>query len=109
MICEHIDGVGTAIDCSASKSHTPKPLRHVWHHVLPRTCGGQTTAANLVEVCDNCHYGIHAILWDLKQHNGTTPNFAHMVNTGRYAIALRGYQAAVDAGTVAQIPNEGSD
>jgi len=109
MICEHLDAVGTASVCAAQKAHRPKPLRHVWHHVLPRTCGGQTIAANLVEVCDNCHYGVHAILFDMAQNNGTAPAFVHLVGTGRYAIALRGYLAALAAGTVNQIPNEGTD
>lgn len=109
MICEHIEGIGTAVSCAGAKSHAPKPLRYVWHHVLPRACGGQTTADNLVEVCDNCHYGIHAILYQMAHHDGTAPSFAHMAGSERYAIALRGYFAAVAAGTVAQIPNEGQD
>jgi hypothetical protein len=109
MICEFLPEVGKATTCEASKSHAPKPLRFVWHHVLPRTCGGQTIADNLASVCDNCHYGIHAILFELSQNNGRAPSYQHLTGSGRYAIALRGYEAAVAAGTVVQIPNEGAD
>ncbi|MGV0042001.1 HNH endonuclease [Mycobacterium colombiense] len=93
----------------AEKSHTPKPLRYVWHHVLPRVCGGQTVPANLASVCDVCHYGIHVLLHELAKNGGKLVDHWHLGGTGRYEIALRGYQAAVAAGTVSKIPNEGSD
>jgi hypothetical protein len=103
-----LPGVGTATTCVAEKSHRPKPLRFVWHHILPRTCGGLTTSGNLASVCDNCHYGIHVLLYELAQ-NGKLTDHWHMGGTGRYQIALSGYQAAIAAGTAGQIPNEGSD
>jgi hypothetical protein len=106
-----IECVGLAPTCIASDRHTPKPLRFVWHHVLPQVCGGKTVPDNLVSLCDCCHYTIHAILWGLKQGNGTLPAQGkvsrRLLHTQRGALALRGYAAAVAAGTVANIPNEG--
>ncbi len=88
----------------------PAPMRYVWHHVLPQrlpqTCGGLTVAANLVELCDNCHFGVHALLYQMKINGVVTPSPIN--NKARVALAARGYQAAVAAGTVDKIPNEGS-
>jgi hypothetical protein len=106
---EFLPGVGRATRCQVSATHAPKPLRFVWHHVLPQTCGGQTVPENLAECCDNCHYGVHVLLYELAQNAGKLTAHAHLAGTGRYEVALRGYQAAVAAGVVNQIPNEGSD
>jgi len=43
-----------ATKCVVSVSHSPRPLRFVWHHVQPHEAGGPTTPANLIEVCDSC-------------------------------------------------------
>lgn len=98
-----IEGVGTASMCSAAIFHDPKPLRFVWHHVQPHEAGGPTIAANLIQVCDSCHYSIHRLLWHLAQGApiGPVPRKAQL------ALAQSGYNACVIAGTVAQIPNEG--
>lgn len=109
IVAEFLPEVGAALSCQANHTHEPKPLRFVWHHIVPRICGGQTVADNLASVCDNCHYGIHAILYDLARNGGTTVKYKHMISSGRYDIALRGYQGAVATGTVASVPNEGSD
>lgn len=110
MITEYLPEVGTATKCMVAKTHEPKPLRYVWHHILPKVCGGQTVETNLVSCCDNCHYGVHALLWALAQNGGKlSAIFAHFTSTARYDVAMMGYERAVEAGTVAQIPNEGSD
>lgn len=49
-----LPGFGQADHCEASGTHSPTPLRHVWHHVQPHEAGGPTTSANLVQVCDSC-------------------------------------------------------
>ena len=103
---EYLAGVGLAVSCSISANHTPAPLRYVWHHILPRTCGGQTVTSNLVSVCDTCHYAIHALLYQLKVTGKIKPNRRN--NKLRMKYAQQGYDAAVAAGTVANIPNEGS-
>lgn len=101
---------GYAKRCEATKTHSPTPLRYVWHHILPQTCGGKTVAANLIEVCDNCHYGIHAILHDMAVNGGrVSKKYRHLVGTGRYEVAKKGYQSALDTGTLNKIPNEGEE
>lgn len=102
---EVIEGLGTATACSISANHTPAPLRYVWHHILPQACGGKSTLANTVMLCDSCHYAIHALLYQLKLHGKVTPNRRN--NPRRIEYAQQGYSAAVAAGTVAHIPNEG--
>jgi hypothetical protein len=93
----------TASRCLASASHSPVPLRFVWHHVQPHEAGGLTVPENLVELCDSCHYSIHRLLWHLAKGlpAGLVPRQAQL------ALATRGYDACVAAGTVARIPNEG--
>jgi len=100
--------------CEASASHNPRPLRYVWHHVQPREAGGVTATGNLVQVCDSCHYSIHRIMWVMaliaQQKPVTDAQRAVITKPPRqaqYALAGRGYEACVAAGTVAQIPNEG--
>lgn len=96
--------VGQATDCSVTHaaSHRPVPVRFVWHHVQPKEAGGQTVAANLIELCDSCHYTIHRLMWNMKQ---SLPQ--PKVHKNQLKFATEGYQACVAAGTVAQIPNEG--
>ena len=98
-----LPGFGPAIKCEASGTHNPYPLRFVWHHIQPHEAGGATEAANLVQVCDSCHYSIHRLLWHLGKGlpEGPVPRLAQL------RLAMIGYQACVTAGTVAQIPNEG--
>ncbi len=82
--------------------HRPKPMRFVWHHVQPLVAGGKTVPANLASLCDSCHYSIHVLLWHLGQR--TTPL---VKGTRRQrALARRGYEACVAAGTVGLIPKE---
>jgi hypothetical protein len=100
--------VGKATSCRCSAEHNPVPLRFVWHHILPEACGGGSTSDNLVNVCDNCHFGIHALMSDMKNNNGTLVKFKRFAGTMRHHLAIAGYQRAVAAGTVDKIPNEGS-
>lgn len=104
-----LETLGPASACDAYKAHRPQPLRHVWHHVLPQVAGGTTTADNVVQVCDNCHICIHALLYALSQTVGDVraPYFRLHGTSAQKAVAIRGYQAAVAAGTVDKIPNEG--
>jgi hypothetical protein len=103
---DYIEGVGLARSCAISASHSPAPLRYVWHHIQPKGCGGQTVTTNLIELCDTCHYAVHALLYQLKVSGKVTPNRRN--NKTRVAVAVQGYDACVAAGTVAHIPNEGS-
>jgi hypothetical protein len=103
-----------ATKCVASGTHIPRPLRFVWHHVQPHEAGGPTEAANLVELCDTCHYSIHRILWVMRLMGlGQVPTaeqhdeYTYPPRMAQKALAERGYEACVAAGTVAQIPNEG--
>ena len=96
---------GRVTACVGAGIHRPRPLRYIAHHVLPQACGGKTEPGNLVGLCDNCHMAVHALLWQLKQ--STPPIMLTAGTRQQRALALRGYQAAVAAGTVAQIPDEG--
>lgn len=98
-----VPGLGPAEKCTASASHNPVPLRYVWHHIQPQEAGGQTVPANLAEICDSCHFSIHRLLWHLARNLpiGPVPRQAQL------ALAQRGYEACVAAGTVARIPDEG--
>jgi hypothetical protein len=93
--------VGTAVSCHGYGSHRPTPLRFVWHHILPRVCGGKTVTSNLVSVCDVCHYSIHIIMWQMA--NNVTPEFGSRL---QHALAQQGYDAAVANGTTHLIPKE---
>lgn len=104
----YLTSVGKATQCVVSPAHNPMPLRFVWHHILPLACGGKSTRDNLVSLCDSCHYAVHALLWDLKIHDGVFTIASPMRNRHRAAFAYLGYDAAKAAGTLNQIANEGS-
>ena len=95
--------VGHATSCVCVENHRPTPERYVWHHVLPKTCGGRSTKDNLVSLCDTAHYAIHAAMWDLAQGRPLNPHENPFIRR----MAQRGYSEAVAAGTVGRIPNPG--
>lgn len=78
-----------------------RPLRFVWHHILPQACGGQTSSGNLIALCDNCHYSVHELMWQMAH-----PPVTARGNRKQAALAARGYDAAVTAGTAGKIPRE---
>lgn len=98
-----VPGLGKADHCQASATHSPAPLRFVWHHIQPHEAGGATVPENLASCCDGCHYSIHRLLWHLAQGLplGPVPRRAQL------ALAEQGYAACQAAGTAGQIPNEG--
>jgi hypothetical protein len=100
-----LPGFGTAVGCTVTpaRSHRPVPVRSVWHHLQPKEAGGETTALNLVSLCDNCHYTIHRIMWMLK----ASPVLPAGLNRAQVRLARIGYERCVTAGTVDKIPNEG--
>lgn len=106
---EYLRGVGRAIGCQCVGVHTPQPLRFVWHHILPKACGGRTTKTNLLSCCDSCHYAIHLMMGDLKHNDGNMVLYKRFNGTNRANWAREGYQRAVDAGTVSKIPDQGAD
>jgi hypothetical protein len=48
------------------------------------------------------------MLYDLKVHGGTLQAFSKFAKSPRAVLAQQGYTAAVAAGTVDKIPQEGS-
>jgi HNH endonuclease len=52
-----LPGLGKPTYCQGAENHNPKPLRYVWHHILPQEAGGQTTRENLASLCDSCFPG----------------------------------------------------
>lgn len=104
-----VPGLGRATSCPCVEHHRPKPARFVWHHLLPQVCGGKTTPDNLVSICDNAHYAIHALLWAIHANGGKAPSKQGRVNAFITDAAVRGYAAAVAAGTTDRIPKESSE
>lgn len=100
-----LKGFGPATTCVIGL-HRPKPLRYVWHHVLPRTAGGTDDPANLIQLCDNCHLSVEALLFQLVQ-NGGHEGALGRGNRKQQHYAMDGYRAALNAGTLNKIPNEG--
>lgn len=98
---EFLPEVGRAAQCVGAKVHYPRPLRFVWHHILPQICGGQSTPDNLAALCDSCHYSVHILLYSLAQGAVLKVGTA-----AQRALAQQGYAAALAAGTVALIPKE---
>lgn len=98
-----LPGAGKASRCEVTIYHRPKPLRFVWHHIVPEAYGGKTEPGNLVQTCDNDHYSVHRIMW-LLANGGIPPG---MGSRAQRSLAERGYQAAVAAGTADRIPREG--
>jgi hypothetical protein len=98
-----IPGKGRASKCEASRRHSPKPLRFVWHHIQPKECGGPSDATNLVQLCDSCHYSTHRLLWNMARAVPVGP----VPRKAQLELAERGFKACEAAGTVGKIPNEG--
>ena len=100
-----LPGFGKADHCDVATvaAHRPVPVRFIFHHVQPQNAGGETTAANLVQLCDNCHYTVHRLLWMMR--NGTPVQ--RPVNRVQLRLARQGLAACQAAGTVADITNEG--
>lgn len=99
----YVRGLGRPRECVGYGAHRPRPLRYVWHHVLPQSCGGKTEPSNLIALCDVCHYAVHELMFSAVV-NGVVPGYG---TRAQRAFALQGYQAAVAAGTTGKIPNEG--
>lgn len=80
--------------CQVHRSHSPRPLGLVVHHVQPRAMGGPDEPANRVTVCDTGHRNIHRLLDDLlhggPMRRGGTP--------AERALAQRGYAEWIAAG-----------
>ena len=98
-----LPGIGKAGTCEITADHGPKPRRYVWHHIQPEACGGHTTLTNLAQLCDNCHYSVHILLWQIANGGVTMAR----PNKAQLSIARIGYDLCVQAGTTALIPKEG--
>jgi hypothetical protein len=77
-------------------------LRFVWHHILPKVCGGKTEPGNLKKLCDNCHAAVHVVMYQLSR--GGVPDKA--ATAQQFTLANIGYELAVAAGTQGKIPKE---
>jgi hypothetical protein len=74
--------------CVVHGYHRPIPLRTVLHHIHPQALGGASTPGNLIAVCDNGHYNIHAIL-DALLHSKPPPRGTRKER----ALARQGFDA----------------
>lgn len=109
-----VEGLGRATTCTASGSHSPTPLRYIWHHIQPLEAGGRTVPGNLVSLDDSCHYTIHRLLWLMRCLALGVPITAdeqamldHPPRRAQYTFAALGFGACQAAGTVQLIPDEG--
>lgn len=109
-----VPGLGKATTCAASGSHSPEPLRFVWHHIQPQEAGGPTTPENTAQLCDGCHYSVHRLLWLLRctalgqsLTAGQQAELDHPPRRAQLELAQRGFAACQAAGTVSLIPDEG--
>lgn len=100
--------------CSVTTHHVPRAIRFVWHHIQPQEAGGPTETDNLANLCDNCHYTIHRMMFAMacqKLGKPVPPDYQAVLDNPprrtQLALAQQGFDACVSAGTVAQIPNEG--
>lgn len=77
--------------CDLSLWHNPKPIRHVWHHVVPKAWGGSD--GEKVSICDTHHYSVHAAINLLRTFDGDVPK-EHRKKFGRkvWALARRGWE-----------------
>jgi hypothetical protein len=106
-LLEHPE-LGKATVCSNPIRHAPEPVRIIWHHICPETCGGPSTKANLAALCDNCHYYTHLLLWLLLVHHGDVwAAWGRRGGVHVRGLALIGYGAAVERNTADRIPYEG--
>jgi len=81
--------------CTVHGYHWPPVRRTVVHHIHPRGMLGPDVAVNRVNICGTGHDTIHTNIHALCLHGPDAP----LVGTkAERALALRGYQAWVDAG-----------
>ena len=103
-----------ATKCIVTTAHSPKPVRFVTHHIQPQEAGGQSVPENFAQLCDNCHYSVHRLLWYMHlKATGITLTADQQAlldkppRVKQRTLATQGFDACVAAGTVNKIPNEG--
>lgn len=74
--------------CPCVAEHRPASYVPNRHHILPQSWGGQSVAANLIDICPNTHTSTHRLLnayvhaggqppWEVLQHyNALTRDLA---------------------------------
>ena len=109
-----LEGFPKPTSCEITTYHVPDVVRFVWHHIQPHEAGGETVESNLVNLCDNCHYTTHRLMYYMRlQYLGETLTsdqqslLDHPPRRAQLALAQQGFDACVAAGTVNDIPNEG--
>lgn len=81
--------------CQVHKGHRPAVHRTAVHHIWPLGLGGPNVAANKVNICGTGHDTIHTNIHALCLHG---PDVALVGTKVEKSLALRGYQAWIDAG-----------
>lgn len=84
----------SAQPCQLHKTHSPKPLVIVKHHVQPLGMGGADSPENWLYVCDTGHRNVHTLM-------GPLANEGKMASGGtksERAAAQEGYDKWVAAG-----------
>lgn len=80
--------------CQLHKTHSPRPLVIVKHHIQPLGMGGADNESNWVYVCDTGHRNIHTLMGPLA-NKGVQPTKGTVVER---AYAVEGYQRWVSSG-----------
>lgn len=84
------------VGCDLHRSHRPRPLTLVVHHIQPRGMGGPDAETNRAAVCDTGHRNVHAILyWMVK---GADPALNPGGTRAERTMAQDGYDRWVKAG-----------
>lgn len=68
---ENPRGVVMGETCAVHRHRELVPLHR--HHVLPQEFDGPDSSDNMITVCANGHYSIHAMLDLLKKNDGVVP------------------------------------
>jgi hypothetical protein len=90
-------GVRMGHECVCHIHEVMVPMER--HHVWPLGDGGPNIESNLITVCCNAHYSIHAFLDMLWRNNGIVPwTTARQYGKRVRDYAYSGYRQAIAAG-----------
>jgi len=78
----------TALVCALHRYHSPIPVSHDLHHVIPRSMGGPDTAANIVSVCPTGHRNVHVCITRMLRDESVTVFGETTRDLARRALAV---------------------
>lgn len=82
--------------CQVHRTHDPRALGTVIHHVWPKAMAGPDIPSNRIEICDTGHRNVHRLLDDLIASDGVSMRRGGTHN--ERALARVGFNAWAKAG-----------